>query len=537
VTENYSQMPKDIKESTNEPSVVDIVLPIEQSEELAAQKAAVAEKLDLEVADVHELRLLKHSIDARQRQIKVQLRLEVGIKQALPAAPAPTPNYSKLSADCPTVIIVGCGPAGMFAALRSIELGMKPIILERGKDASARRFDLGPILKEGRVIEDSNYCFGEGGAGTYSDGKLYTRATKRGPVRTIYETLVAHGAPERILIDAHPHIGSNLLPKVVMAMRQSIIKAGGEVHFGTKVKDFILKDGAIDGVRTCDEREFLSNRVILATGHSARDIYEQLTKQNIRLEQKPFAVGVRIEHPQPLIDSVQYHYKQGTERPRLLPAASYRLATKIDGRGVHSFCMCPGGFIVPAATENDEVVVNGMSLARRDSPFANSGMVVTVEPEDTEPFVKEHGVLAGIAFQKALEVAAKQAGGGEGQIAPGQRVTDFLKGEASQNLPKTSYFPGIVSSRIDKLLPEWIVSRMQRGLTMFGQQMRGYITEECNLIGFETRTSSPVRIPRENHTLQHPEVKGLFPCGEGAGFAGGIVSAALDGMRCAEAAK
>ncbi|MGJ8654072.1 MAG: NAD(P)/FAD-dependent oxidoreductase [Opitutaceae bacterium] len=530
-------MPEDITDPSAEPTIVDVVLPLEQSEDLDAQKAAVAKKLELPVNDIVEVRPLKHSIDARQRQVKVQLRLEVGIKEALPVVESPTPHYSQLSKECPTVIIVGCGPAGMFAALRCIELGMKPIILERGKDASARRFDLGPILKEGRVIEDSNYCFGEGGAGTYSDGKLYTRAKKRGPIRTIYETLVAHGAPERILIDAHPHIGSNLLPKVVMAMRESIIAAGGEVHFGAKVKDFILKDSQIEGVRTCDGAEFLSQKVILATGHSARDIYETLHAQGILLEQKPFAVGVRIEHPQPLIDSVQYHYPLGTDRPRLLPAASYRLATKIDGRGVHSFCMCPGGFIVPAATENDEVVVNGMSLARRDSPFANSGMVVTVEPEDTEPFIKEHGVLAGIAFQKALEVAAKQAGGGEGQIAPGQRVTDFLAGKTSQDLPNTSYFPGIVSSRIDELLPDWIVKRMQRGLTMFGEQMRGYITEECNLIGFETRTSSPVRIPRDSETLQHPEVKGLFPCGEGAGFAGGIVSAALDGIRCAEAAE
>ena len=326
----------------------------------------------------------------------------------------------------------------MFAALRGLELGLRPIILERGKDASARRFDLGPILKKGTVIEDSNYCFGEGGAGTFSDGKLYTRAKKRGPIRDIYETLVAHGAPERILIDAHPHIGSNLLPKVVMAMRQSILDAGGEVHFGTKVNQFILKAGQIRGVSTLDGREFVSDRVILATGHSARDIYQQLQSQGVRLEQKPFAVGVRIEHPQSLIDSAQYHTPVGQARPNLLPAASYRLATKIDNRGVHSFCMCPGGFIVPAATENDEVVVNGMSLARRDSPFANSGMVVSVEPEDTESFKAEHGVLAGIAFQKHLETAAKQAGG-SGQIAPGQRVTDFLKGTLSADLPKTSY--------------------------------------------------------------------------------------------------
>lgn len=520
---------------SSEPTLVDIVLPLEQSEDLAAQTKAVAEKLNVPAQRIFELRLCKHSIDARQRTIKVQLRLEVGLDQALPPEETLQPDYPAVTDSARTIVIVGCGPAGLFAALRALELGRRPIILERGKNASARRFDLGPILKEGRVIEDSNYCFGEGGAGTFSDGKLYTRATKRGPVRTIYETLVAHGAPERILVDAHPHIGSNLLPKVVMAMRDSIRNAGGEVHFETKVERFITENQQIRGVTTRDGKSFECDQVILATGHSARDIYETLHAQNIRLEQKPFAVGVRIEHPQPLIDSLQYHSTVGETRHRMLPAASYRLATKIDGRGVHSFCMCPGGFIVPAATENDEVVVNGMSLARRDSPFANSGMVVTVEPEDTEPLQEAHGVLAGIAFQKQLEQAAKTHGGG-GQKAPGQRVTDFLAGTASSELPKTSYFPGIIPARIDEILPDWIVSRMRRGLEIFGKQMRGYITEECNLIGFETRTSSPVRVPRDSDSLQHPEIEGLFPCGEGAGFAGGIVSAALDGMRCAEAA-
>lgn len=516
--------------------MVDIILPIEHTEDRQKWQQAIAEKLQLEKESVQDMRLRKHSIDARQKRIKVQLRIEVGINVDLPPEPTRQPNYQTLSPSASEVVIVGCGPAGMFAALRCIELGLRPILLERGKDASARRFDLGPILKKGTVIEDSNYCFGEGGAGTYSDGKLYTRATKRGPVRDIYETLVNHGAPERILIDAHPHIGSNLLPKVVMAMRQSILDAGGEVHFGAKVSEFLISNQKIQGVRCTDGSEYLSDRVILATGHSARDIYRQLHQQGVLLEQKPFAVGVRIEHPQPLIDSLQYHYPRGEERPRILPAASYRLATKIDDRGVHSFCMCPGGFIVPAATENDEVVVNGMSLARRDSPFANSGMVVTVEPEDTHSYQKQHGVLAGIAFQKDLERAARQATGGVGQVAPGQRVTDFLERKDSKDLPKTSYFPGILPSRIDQLLPEWIVWRMQRGLKLFGQQMRGYITEDCNLIGFETRTSSPVRIPRDPKHLQHPHIAGLYPCGEGAGFAGGIVSAALDGIRCAEAA-
>ena len=515
--------------------VVDIVLPLEQSETEACWLEAVAEKLQIEVERIRGVRLRKHSIDARQRAIKVQLRLEVGVDEDLAAEPELRPEYPELGHRAKTVVIVGCGPAGMFAALRCIELGLKPIVLERGKNASARRFDLGPILKEGRVIEDSNYCFGEGGAGTFSDGKLYTRATKRGPVRDIYEVLVAHGAPARILIDAHPHVGSNLLPKVVMAMRESIIRAGGEVHFGAKVNQLLIAEGCIHGVTTTDGREFRADRVILATGHSARDIYQLLQAQGVLLEQKPFAVGVRIEHPQPLIDSLQYHYPLGEPRPRLLPAASYRLATKIDDRGVHSFCMCPGGFIVPAATENDEVVVNGMSLARRDSPYANSGMVVTVEPEDTASFTRGHGVLAGIAFQKALERAAKEQGGG-GQCAPAQRVTDFLSGRPSSSLPATSYFPGIQPARLDQILPAWIVRRMRAGLKLFGQQMRGYITEDCNLIGFETRTSSPVRIPRDPVSLQHPQVRGLYPCGEGAGFAGGIVSAALDGIRCAEAA-
>lgn len=516
------------------PVVVDVVLPLDVSEEETARRNAVAQKLGIDPSRIRELRLRKHSIDARQRTIKVQLRLEAGIDCPLPPEELPPAARPSIPAQATPVIIVGCGPAGLFAALRCLELGKKPIVLERGKDASARRFDLAPILRNGTVIEDSNYCFGEGGAGTFSDGKLYTRATKRGPVQAVYETLVAHGAPPRILVDAHPHIGSNLLPKVVMAIRDTIREAGGEVHFQTKVTRFLIDAGRVRGVATSDGREFTADAVILATGHSARDIYSVLAEQSIRLEQKPFAVGVRIEHPQPLIDSLQYHYPIGQERPRLLPAASYRLATKIDGRGVHSFCMCPGGFIVPSATENDEVVVNGMSLARRDSPYANSGMVVTVEPEDTANFLAEHGVLAGIAFQKALEKAAKTGGGG-GQTAPAQRVPDFLAGRASRDLPGTSYFPGLASARLDQILPDWIVWRMRRGLRLFGQQMRGYITEEANLIGFETRTSSPVRIPRNEKTLEHPEVAGLYPCGEGAGFAGGIVSAALDGLRCAEA--
>ena len=516
---------------------VDIILGIDLSEDKEAWKKKIARKLRLHPKQIQEMRLRKHSIDARQKDIKVQLRVEVGIEMALPPEPECLAHYPKVSESAKRIIIIGCGPAGMFAALRALELGCKPVIIERGKDASARRFDLAPLLREGRVIEDSNYCFGEGGAGTFSDGKLYTRATKRGPVRDVYETFVAHGAPPRILIDAHPHIGSNLLPNVVKAMRASILDAGGEVHFGTKVVKLLRSaDGkTMRGVATADGSEFIGDAVILATGHSARDIYQLLAEEHILMEKKTFAVGVRIEHPQPLIDSIQYHYLRGQERPRILPAASYRLACKIGGRGVHSFCMCPGGFIVPAATENDEVVVNGMSLSRRDSAYANSGLVVSVDPEDTASFEGEHGILSGVAFQKSLEVAASVHGGGK-QKAPGQRVTDFLEKRISSSLPATSYFPGLSSSPLHEIMPDFVVTRMQTGLRKFGKGMHGYITEEAGLIGFETRTSSPLRVPRNEDDLQHPEVAHLYPCAEGAGYAGGIISAAIDGIKCAEAA-
>ncbi len=515
-------------------TVADVIIPLGRSEDDTARLKAVARKLKIHPKRIHELRLKKHSIDARKRDLKVQLRFEVGVDAPLPHEPPMEVHLPPLGSSARTVIIVGSGPAGLFAALSALEKGWKPIVLERGKDASARRFDLAPILRHGTVIEDSNYCFGEGGAGTFSDGKLYTRATKRGPVRKVYETLVAHGAPDQILIDSHPHIGSNLLPNVVKAIRESIRSAGGEVRFECKVTDFLIEGNQARGVVVNESEEIQGDSIILATGHSARDIYSILQQHEVALEQKPFAVGVRIEHPQPLIDSLQYHYKRGLERPRLLPAASYSLATKIRNRGVHSFCMCPGGFIVPAATENDEVVVNGMSLSKRDSPFANSGMVVTVEPADVAGFIEEHGVLAGVAFQKELERAAKIAGGG-GQVAPGQRAVDFLTRQDSRELPETSYKPGLNPARLDEILPSFITDRMKEGLEQFGKRMRGYLTEEANLIGFETRTSSPVRIPRDPETLQHPDLRGLFPCGEGAGFAGGIVSAALDGMRCAEA--
>ena len=513
---------------------VDVVLPLEKSEDPGARREAAALKLGIPVGRIGGITLRKHSIDARQRAVKVQLRLDVALDGLMPPDAPPSWSAPPLSVGARHVIIVGCGPAGMFAALRCLENGLRPILLERGKDVSARRFDLAPILREGRVIEESNYCFGEGGAGTFSDGKLYTRATKRGPVAKVYEVLVAHGAPAEILTDAHPHIGSNLLPNVVKAIRQSILAAGGEVRFQTKVVDFLISGGKMRGVLTAGGEEILADSVILATGHSARDIYRLLAGKNVLLEPKPFAVGFRIEHSQPFIDRTQYHLDPGQERPRLLPAARYRLATKIRGRGVHSFCMCPGGWVVPASTENDEVVVNGMSLSRRDSPFANSGMVATVEPEDLTTLVKQHGVLAGLVFQKQLEQTAKQAGGG-GQVAPGQRVTDYLDGRISADLPETSYFPGLTSAPLHELLPPWITGRMREGLRLFGRQMHGYISSEALLIGFETRTSSPVRVPRQDHSLEHPQIAGLFPCGEGAGYAGGIVSAALDGLRIADA--
>jgi len=516
---------------------IDVTLPLADSDSEIRWKAEASKKLRIEESKIGGLRLVKRSIDARRSQIKLQLRLEVAVGEPLPPEPDYRPNYPLVGAKARRLIIVGMGPAGIFAALRAIELGWKPVILERGKDAIKRRFDLAPILRQGKIIENSNYCFGEGGAGTFSDGKLYTRATKRGPVRKVYEVFVEHGAPHGILLDAHPHIGSNLLPNVVRAMRETILECGGEVHFDSRVAELMksLDGKRVIGARTSDGGEFIGDAVILATGHSARDIYRILGAEGIRLEPKPFAVGVRIEHPQDLIDSIQYSCPREQERHRMLPAASYRLATKIENRGVHSFCMCPGGFIVPAATENDEVVVNGMSLARRDSAFANSGFVVTVEAEDTEPFQKEHRHLAGVAYQKELERSASNAGGGK-QVAPAQRMTDFLAQRASSELPTSSYFPGLNPAPLHELLPEGIATRIRSGLRQFGQSMKGYVTNEANLVGFETRTSSPVRIPRDDDTLAHPEIDGLYPCGEGAGFAGGIVSAALDGMKCAEAA-
>ncbi len=495
-----------------------------------AQRERAAELLEIDdPTRIRSIRIRKRSIDARQATVKVRMKAEVFVDEEAPEEAPPAPSYPDVSAGEP-VVIVGAGPGGMFAALRMIELGLRPIIVERGKDVRARRRDLVLIQRYGTVDPDSNYCFGEGGAGTYSDGKLYTRSNKRGDVGAILRTLVAHGAEPDILLEAHPHIGSNRLPIVVAAMRESILGAGGEIRFESRVTDLIVRDSAVEGVVTAGGEEITGRAVVLATGHSARDIYRLLHARGITIEAKAFAMGLRIEHPQPLIDTIQYH---ASERDPRLPAASYRLATTVSDRGVFSFCMCPGGFIVPSATEPDEVVVNGMSLSRRDSPYANSGMVVSVETEDLASYTN-HGELAGLIYQKDLEIIASQSGGGM-QRAPGQRLTDFMEGKASSTLPGCSYKPGLTSAPLHELLPPALASRLRRGLANFGKTMRGYVTEEAVLVGVESRTSSPVRIPRDPATLEHVQIARLYPCGEGAGYAGGIVSAALDGVRIAEA--
>lgn len=515
---------------------VDIHLPLRKAMKDDARRKAVAQTLQISPKRVQGMRLLKDSIDARRRPIAKQLRLLVAVDEPLPEAPLPTRHYAPLPPTAKRVIIVGSGPGGLFAALRCLELGMRPIVLERGKDVTARRFDLQPLHLGDFVNAESNYCFGEGGAGTFSDGKLFTRATKRGPVMEVYETFVAHGASPEILTDAHPHIGSDRLPDIIKAMRHSILNAGGEVHFDTRVCALLRSAGGkrLLGVRSSDGQEWEGSAVILATGHSARDVYRMLHDEGLLLERKAFAVGVRIEHPQALIDAAQYHLRPGEERPYGLPAARYALATKIQDRGVHSFCMCPGGHIVPSATAADEVVVNGMSLSQRNSPYANSGFVVTVEPQDTDAYAAEHGVLSGLAYQKALEIATAQAGGGR-QKAPAQRVVDFIAGRVSATLPATTYDPGLTPCDLNALLPAQVAWRMKEGLQHFNRKLRGFAGEDALLIGCETRTSSPLRIPRDKETLQHVQLAGLYPCGEGAGYAGGIVSAALDGRRCAEA--
>jgi len=495
----------------------------------AAQKQIAAEILAIAPERISFFKIKKRSIDARSKEARFRLQTEIYYDEPAPIEDPIKQEYQELLPNAKKIIIIGAGPAGMFAALRLIELGIKPIIVERGKDVRARRYDLAAIQKRGIVNPDSNYCFGEGGAGTYSDGKLYTRATKRGDVHSILRTLVAHGASPDILIDAHPHIGSNMLPKVVSAMRESIIGAGGEIHFETRIVDFIITDTTIHSVISQSGEEFFGEAVILATGHSARDIFHLLGYKKILIEAKPFAMGVRIEHPQSFIDNVQYH---SPIRDEHLPAASYKLAAQCEGRGVFSFCMCPGGFIVPAATAPGELVLNGMSLSRRDSPFANSGVVVAIEDEDLHPY-KKHGALRGMIYQSELEQAAFIAGGNS-QSAPAQRITDFLDRKISSSLPDSSYKPGMKPADLNALLPKALGRRLREGIAQFGKSMHGYISEEAVMLGVETRTSSPVRIPRNSETLQHPQIQNLYPCGEGAGYAGGIVSAAMDGIRLAD---
>ncbi len=480
--------------------------------------------------DGQYFQIIRRSIDARQQNVKVNMR--VAILDAPPEVEYV--EYFRKDhkvGDAAPVIIVGAGPAGLFAALNAIEGGLKPIIFERGKDVRSRRRDIAAINKEHIVNPESNYCFGEGGAGTYSDGKLYTRSKKRGSVRRVFEILVAHGATEEIFFESHPHIGTNKLPQIVTAMRETIEQAGGEIHFDSKVTDFLVSKGEMEGVQLSDGSVHKGLAVVLATGHSARDIFRLCQEKKIKIEAKPFALGVRIEHPQQLIDSIQYHCDA---RGEFLPASSYSLAARTDikrvERGVFSFCMCPGGFIVPAATSPGEVVVNGMSPSRRDSKFANSGIVVAVEIADLPDF-HQYGELAAMEFQASVEKAAWTAGG-QTQTAPAQRMTDFVKKRVSSSLPETSYQPGLASVDMGEVLPNFIASRMRHGLKVFGKKMHGYYTNEAQIVGVESRTSSPVRIPRDKETCEHVEVKRLFPCAEGAGYAGGIVSAAMDGERC-----
>jgi len=494
-------------------------------------KIKAAGFLSIDRKDINTVKILRKSIDARKKLIVFNYKVAVYIKEFPPESSDYTFDYKDVS-SAKEIHIIGFGPAGMYAALRCIELGYKPIVLERGKDVQNRIRDLKAINQDHFVNEDSNYCFGEGGAGTYSDGKLYTRSLKRGDVRRIFENLVYHGATEQILIDAHPHIGTNKLPKVVTNIRETILKYGGEVHFETRVVDFVVVDKKIKAIRLKNGTEMTANAVILATGHSARDIYELLHDKNIALKAKSFAMGVRVEHPQQIIDSIQYHCKD--ERNELLPAAAYSLVHQVRDRGVYSFCMCPGGFIVPAATANGEVVVNGMSPSKRNNEFANSGIVVEIDVEKDLSKYNDFGVLKGLEFQKDLEKLAFNAGG-RSQVAPAQRLTDFVEGRLSNNLNPTSYQPGLKSAPLHSLLPKMIGGRLRKGFAAFGQKMNGFYTDQANVIGVESRTSSPVNIPR-NENLAHPEVEGLYPCGEGGGYAGGIISAAMDGERCAEAA-
>lgn len=501
----------------------------EKKENILLFKAS--KQLGVDKNEISAVKVLRKSIDARKKDIIFNYKVAVYLDEQVPEKSDYIFEYKDVS-NAKEIHIVGFGPAGMYAALRCIELGYKPIILERGKNVQNRRRDIKAINRDHIVDEDSNYCFGEGGAGTYSDGKLYTRSLKRGDVRRIFENLVFHGATEQILVDAHPHIGTNKLPKIIENIRENILKFGGEIHFETKVTDFVIKDNKLQAIQLHSGKEMTVNSVILATGHSARDVYELLHKKEIRIKAKSFAMGVRVEHPQEIIDQIQYHCSG--ERDELLPAAAYSLVQQVNNRGVYSFCMCPGGFIVPAATASGEVVVNGMSPSRRNNKFANSGIVVELDIDKDFKKYDHFGELRGLEFQKDLEKIAFLAGG-RTQAAPAQRLVDFVDGKFSTDLNETSYQPGLKSAPMHSLLPKIIGSRLRKGFAGFGQKMHGYYTNEANIIGVESRTSSPINIPRKAN-LEHTDIEGLFPCGEGGGYAGGIVSAAMDGERCAEAA-
>ena len=509
-----------------EPKNIDILITPEEIHNSNAIKKALMAKFGPCNEKTFSYRILKRSVDGRSKQPRFSIRAEV-MEGTLPALPAPRP-FVPVPLTGKEVLVVGAGPSGYFTALRLLEQGIRPIILERGKDVRARRFDLKKIYSEGTIDPHSNYCFGEGGAGTYSDGKLYTRASKRGDVKRVLDLFIDHGADESIRTDAHPHLGSNVLPRIVQAMRENIIKAGGEVRFESHVTSFTLEEGRMTGVTLTNGETLEADAVVLATGHSARDIYRRLHAQEIRIEAKPFALGVRIEHPQTLIDKIFYNTD---ERHENLPAASYRISCQANGRGVFSFCMCPGGFIVPAATAPGELVLNGMSFSQRSAEFANAGLVAEVNLSD---LAGSGDPLAALEFQESIEKSVFLAGDGT-QKAPAQRVEDFLNHRPSTKLKKSSYLPGLYPTNLHDILPTFITESLVEGLAAFGKKYRGFDHPDATLIAVESRTSSPVRIPRDRETFMHTGTPGLFPTGEGAGYAGGIVSASMDGLNVANA--